>query len=336
MRALLARVGRTIRQDCRVEAGDRVAVAVSGGSDSVGLAWLLAELAARDRGPAVAGLLHVNHQLRGAESDADEAFCRALAARLELPIAVATVDIGARAREARVSIEVAARDARYAFFEAALPTFGATLVATGHTMDDQAETVMLRLLRGAGTRGLSGVRARRGIVIRPLLHCRRSDVRKLLVARGETWRDDRSNEDVSILRNRIRHELMPVLSGIAPGGVRALARLALLAQDDEAVLSRAATDFGSALVLSNEAADGHIEVDAVMLSLMPPALARRLIRTVAADVAPGRNLASRHLEAVRDLAASDKSVGHLDLPGVAVAKRNGRLVLTPVAPAPAC
>ena len=336
MRVLLARVGRTIRQDCRVAAEDRVAVAVSGGSDSVGLAWLLAELSARDRGPAVAGLLHVNHLLRGSESDADEAFCRALADRLELPIAVARVDVAAHARDARVSIEVAARDARYGFFESALPSLGATLVATGHTMDDQAETVLLRLLRGAGTRGLSGIRARRDNVIRPLLHCRRADVRNLLVSRGETWREDVSNNDVSIARNRVRHELMPVVTGIAPGGVRALARLALQAQDDEAALMRAATDFGPSLVLSTGEGNGGVEVDAVMLSLMPPALARRLIRAFAADVAPGRNLASKHLEAVRSLAASDKLVGHLDLPGVAVAKRDGRLVLTPVAPATAC
>ena len=214
MRALIARVARTIRQDCRVGAGDRVVAAVSGGSDSVGLAWILAELAARDRGPALVGLVHLNHQLRGSESDADEALCRALADRLHVPIAVGQVDVGARAEDARVSIEVAAREARYEFFESVVPALGATFVATGHTMDDQAETVMLRLLRGAGTRGLSGIRARRNNVIRPLLHCRRSDVRQLLVARGETWREDSSNDDVAILRNRIRHELMPVLTGI--------------------------------------------------------------------------------------------------------------------------
>jgi tRNA(Ile)-lysidine synthase len=336
MRALLARVGRTIRQDCRIETGDRVAVAVSGGADSVALAWLLGELAARDRGPVVAGLIHLNHQLRGAESDADEAFVRDVAARLDVPAAAAGVDVGARARDAHVSIEVAAREARYEFFETAASSLGATLVATGHTIDDQAETVLLRLLRGAGTRGLSGIRARRDRIIRPLIHCRRADLRTFLRSRGERWREDATNEDVSILRNRIRHELMPVLSGIAPGGVRALARLAALAQDDEAALMSAATEFGSSLVLSNGAGDGRVEVDAAMLSLMPAALARRLIRACAADIAPGRQLAARHLEAVRSLAASDKLVGHLDLPGVVVAKRDGRLVLTPVASAPAC
>lgn len=329
MRALLARVGRTIRQDCRADAGDRVAVAVSGGADSVALAWLLGELAARDRGPALAGLIHLNHQLRGVDSDADESFVRDLAGRINAPVMAARVDVAARAREARVSIEVAARHARYEFFETAATSFGATIIATGHTMDDQAETVMLRLLRGAGTRGLSGIRARRDRVIRPLIHCRRADLRTFLQSRGETWREDVSNEDVSIARNRIRHELMPVLSAVAPGGVRALARLATFAQDDEAALMQAATEIAPSLVLSKEAGNG-IELDAAMLSLMPAALARRLIRAMAAESAPGVNLVSKHLEAVRMLAASDKSVGHLDLPDVVVAKRNGRLVLKPV------
>jgi tRNA(Ile)-lysidine synthase len=310
-------------------------VAVSGGSDSVALAWLMAELAARDRGPAVAGLLHLNHKLRGADSDADETFCRELADRLKLPIVVASDDVAMRARDAQVSIEVAARAARYEFFAREMPAQGATLVATGHTMDDQAETVLLRLLRGAGTRGLSGIRARRDHVIRPVLQCRRADLRSFLNARGETWREDATNEDVSILRNRIRHELMPVLSSIAPGGVRALARLAALAQDDEEALTAAAIEFDDSLVLSKRAG-GSVEVDAVMLRLIPAALARRLIRSLAADLAPDRNLVSKHLEAVRSLAASDKLVGHLDLPGLAVEKRDGRLVLTPVAPAPAC
>lgn len=336
MRALIARVGRTIRQDCRVEAGDRVAAAVSGGGDSVALAWLLGELAARDRGPALAGLIHLNHQLRGADSDADEAFVRDLAGRLGVAVVVSSVDVAARANDAQVSLEVAAREARYAFFENAVASLGATLIATGHTMDDQAETVLLRLLRGAGTRGLSGIRPRRDRVIRPLIHCRRTDLRQFLQSRGETWREDATNEDVSILRNRVRHELMPVVSAIAPGGVRALARLAAFAQDDESALTRAATDFGPSLVLSNRAADGRVEVDAVMLSLMPAALSRRLIRTFASEVAPGVNLVSKHLEAVRSLAASDKLVGHLDLPGIVVAKRDGRLVLTKVAPAAAC
>jgi tRNA(Ile)-lysidine synthase len=332
MRALLARVARTIRHDCRVGAADRVAIAVSGGADSIALTWLLVDLAAAGRGPAVAGLIHINHQLRGAASDADEAFCRALAGRLELPIAVASVDVGERARRMRMSMETAARDVRYEFFEAAAASLGATVVATGHTMDDQAETVLLRLLRGAGTRGLSGIRIRRDRFIRPLLECRRADVRTFLIARNEPWRDDASNEDISILRNRVRRELLPVISEIARGGVRSLARIAALAQDDEAALMAAATEMRSSLVLLNEGTAG-LQLDAVALSLMPAAVARRAIRASAAELAPGHAWAARHLEAVRVLAASDKPEGHLDVPGLTVSKHGGRLLLRPATPA---
>jgi len=331
-RVLLARVAGTLRQDCGLGAHGlrqhRVAIALSGGPDSVALTWLLHELAARG-GPAIAGLIHLNHQLRGAESDEDEAFCRALGGRLDLPVAVASTDVAALARSRRVSLEAAARVARYAFFETAAADLGATLVATGHTLDDQAETVLLRLLRGAGTRGLSGIRVRRGIYVRPLLHCRRADLRACLVARGEAWRDDASNADLTILRNRVRHSLMPVIDALAPAGVRALARVAALAQDDEAALMLAVNKARPAIVLSEDAARGRVELDAAALGLLAPALARRLVRAVAADVASASAPAvtSRHLEAVRRLASTDKPKGHLDLPGLTVLKRGAVLVI---------
>jgi tRNA(Ile)-lysidine synthase len=323
---LSSRVARTIRHDCRMAAGDRVAVAISGGSDSVALFWLLHALAP-DLGLELAGLVHVNHQLRGAESDGDEAFCRRLADRMGLPIAVAAIDVAADARARRVSIEVAARDARYAFFERAAADLGATVIVTGHTLDDQAETVMLRLLRGAGTRGLSGVRPRRGRVARPLLHVRRAEARDYLIARDEAWRDDASNLDTAIVRNRVRHELMPVLESVAPGAAVVLARTARLAQDDESFLMEAAIKNRPALVVSEEGSGGPVELDAGTLSLLPPALGRRLIRALAAQVAPGAGLSAAHLEAVLGLAGSDKTTGHLDLPGLTVRKHGAGLSL---------
>jgi len=329
--ALIARVVRTVRRDCLVgaDAGDRVVIALSGGSDSVALTWLLHALAP-DTGLELAGLVHVNHQLRGAESDADEAFCRALAARLGLPIAVTGVDVAALARARRASIEAVAREVRYAAFDNAITGLNGTLIATGHTMDDQAETVLLRALRGAGTRGLSGIRARRGRIIRPLLGCRRRDLRAYLDARGETWRDDESNTDRAIARNRIRLDLVPVIEAIAPSGVRALARLAALAQDDERVLMETATKHRAALVLSQEGRQ-PIEIDSGALSLLPPAIARRLVRSLVADVAPGVHWSAGHLEAVCGLAATDKSVGHLDLPGIRVDRRGDVLTIAAAA-----
>jgi tRNA(Ile)-lysidine synthase len=305
---------------------DRVAVAVSGGSDSVALAWWLHDRAARGE-YAVAGMIHVNHGLRGAASDDDEAFCRALAARLGWPIDVTRVDVAARARARRQSLEVAAREARYEGFEAAADRLGATVVMTGHTADDQAETVLLRILRGAGTRGLSGIRARRGRFVRPFLSRRRADLRRDLEHRGEAWREDLSNADVSVPRNRLRHELMPVIERLSPSAVPALARLASLAADDEAFLEARAIESTGFVVLSRDGA--ATELDAAALAGLPAALGRRVVRAVAAALAPSVTLAERHIEAVRTLAAGRGGHGHLDLPGLAVECRKGRLVLRP-------
>ena len=316
MRPLVNRVSRTIARWQLLGRNDRVAIAISGGSDSVALAWLLQELTPEFQAQ-LAGLIHVNHGLRGAASDGDESFCRELASRLHLPVEVRHRDVAARARGA--SLETAAREARYECFEQGAVALDATVVATGHTEDDQAETVLLRLLRGAGTRGLSGIRIRRGRFIRPLLETRREELRRYLLGLGETWCEDASNADTAIVRNRIRHELIPVLSEIAPGGVQSLARLAALAWDDERFLENAANENASALVLSDRS------VDAAALGALPAALARRLVRRFAAEAAPKANLSARHLEAVYRLAATDNPVGVLDLPGLTVSKRSGRL-----------
>ena len=176
---LASRVLRVIRKHALLAATDRVAVALSGGADSVALLWLLVELGrAGDLPGAVTGVIHVNHGLRGAEAARDEDFCRGLADRLGLPIEAATIDVAGAARATRRSLEATARDLRYQFFTEAAARLGATVVATGHTLDDQAETVLLRLLRGAGSRGLAGIRLRRGSCIRPLLATRRDDLRR--------------------------------------------------------------------------------------------------------------------------------------------------------------
>jgi len=332
MRGLLARVARTVRRAGPASRGETIAVAVSGGSDSVALTWLLRALEA-DTGLRPAGLIHVNHQLRGAASDEDAAFCRALAARLAVPIDVTTVDVAALARAGRQSVEAAARRARYAAYADAAARLGATLVATGHTMDDQAETVLLRLLRGAGSRGLSAIRVRRGRYIRPLLDCRRADLRAYLTERGLDWREDASNADVSILRNRVRHELMPRVEAIFPGGVRALARAAALAEADETFLMTAAIKSRATVVVSSGApgslTEASVDLDVRALSQLPAALARRVVRSVVEDAAPGVALSARHLVAVCRLAGTDKASGHLDLPGVSVERSAGVLTVSP-------
>ncbi len=186
--------------------------ALSGGSDSVAQLLLLCDLAAAGH-LVLAGAAHLNHQLRP-DAARDEQFCRALCARLGVPLMVATAPVPALAAEARVSIEVAARRVRYAFLERARIACDAAVVAVAHTADDQAETVLLRLLRGAGPRGLRGILPVRGTVVRPLLDCTRAALRADLTRRGETWVDDATNADVAQPRNRVRHELiLPLLAG---------------------------------------------------------------------------------------------------------------------------
>jgi len=180
----------TIGRHALLRDGRRVLVALSGGADSVALLFLLREL--ETAGVLdVAGVAHLNHQLRGADSDADAAFCAALASRLGLPFIIESADVAAIARTQKRSMEDAARSVRYAFLERAAATTAADAIAVAHTVDDQAETFLLRLLRGAGTRGLASIHPKAGRVIRPLIDIERVELRDWLSAFGEPFRADR-------------------------------------------------------------------------------------------------------------------------------------------------
>jgi len=272
--ALLRRVRRYVARHDLWTPGGRVVAALSGGSDSVALLHLLGDLAA-DGDLVVAGVAHLNHQLRP-EAGRDEAFCRALCDRLDLPCLVEHVAVPALASAANVSVEVAAREARYAFLERARLALRAQVVAVAHTADDQAETVLLRLLRGAGTRGLRGVLPKRGTIVRPLLDCTRADLRSDLESRGETWVEDASNSDVALPRNRVRHELIPLLvARFQPAAIRVLARTAEAVSADEALLSALA----AAALPSVVSTTAHgVQLVRSTLAALPPALARRVAR----------------------------------------------------------
>jgi tRNA(Ile)-lysidine synthase len=298
MTPLAARTIEMMRRHALPREGGRFLVALSGGADSVALLLILRELE-EEGALAVAGAAHLNHELRGAEADEDERFCAALAARAGVPFVAERVDVAALAKAGRRSIEDAARTARYAFFARAADGCGADLVATAHTKDDQAETFLLRLLRGAGSRGLASIRPRTGRVIRPLLDVDRAALRVYLSAEGQPFREDASNADVSIPRNRVRHELLPLLRlRFSPAVTDVLARGAALARQDEEFLQEEAIKLERRLVLTGEA----ITIDAAGLAAAPRALASRVVQALLQTHAGSRPVSFDHVEQVLALA----------------------------------
>ena len=237
-RALEA-VRRAVARHNLIRPGDKVLVAWSGGPDSTALLHILLEL--RLKVPFEVAAAHFDHRLRPAAA-ADAAFVRREAARLGIPFLAARRDVRAFARARKLNLEDAARLLRYAFLNRAAARLGADRIATGHTLDDQAETVLIRLLRGSGPRGLSGIHPSiGGTVIRPLLEASRADVLDYCRRRGLAFRRDETNADPRYVRNRIRHRLLPYLErNFGPGGPAALGRLAEIEREEDAYLDAAA------------------------------------------------------------------------------------------------
>jgi tRNA(Ile)-lysidine synthase len=290
--------------------GERVVCGLSGGADSVALLDALCSLQSRHGFSLVAA--HLDHGLRAGSAD-DAGWCAALAARLGLPFRTAVADVRGRARREKKGLEHAARTERYAFLERVRAAEGAAAVAVAHTLDDQAETVLLHLLRGAGPAGLAGMRPRRGALLRPLLGLERRDVLAYLARRGLDWREDPTNRDAAFVRNRIRHELLPYLEArFNPQVRRALARTAALLGDEQERLTVAdATDEGA--VRSDGA---HRWVARRALSARSRPEARRLLRRALAEVGGLAGVGAVHVERVLGLALDPAGSGkRVPLPG---------------------
>jgi tRNA(Ile)-lysidine synthase len=312
MPVLIDRVRQFVRDHDLIRSGTRVVAAVSGGSDSVALAHLASALDRRGELRLV-GLVHFNHRLRAA-ADADEEFVRRLAGTLGKPIVTDREDVADRGRRERRSLEDAARVARHAGFERARVQLDADLVALGHTKDDQAETFLLRLLRGAGPRGLGGMYPRNGRIVRPLLDCRRGELRAWLCERGIAFVEDETNLDVSIPRNRIRAELMPLLAArFNRGIVDVLADEAEIAREIWAWVEDEAARFGP-----------DPAVDA--LKRAHPALRRLVLWRAMGEAAGGRPVSFDHVRAA--LGLLEPGARTIDAPGHTVQRIGSRIVLT--------
>jgi tRNA(Ile)-lysidine synthase len=308
--SLVAAVDRALKAAGAPKPGETVVVGLSGGPDSVALTDALASLRRRRGFRVVAA--HLDHGLRPG-SAADAAFCAGLCERLGVELRSAAADVRSRARHERGGLEQAARRERYAFLRRVREEEKAAAIAVAHTRDDQAETLLLRLLRGAGATGLAGMRVRTGDVIRPLLGVSREDVIAHLRGRGLDWREDPSNADPAHRRNRVRHELLPYLEARFNPRIReALARTAAVLADEaahirceaEALLDQAARDDGDAVVLSRPA-----------LLAAPAAVARAAIRQALIGAGGQRQVSAGHVERVLALVRAKAPSGRrLPLP----------------------
>jgi tRNA(Ile)-lysidine synthase len=328
--------------------GMRLAVAVSGGADSVALLRALHARAA-ELG-LVLHVAHLHHGLRGAEADADLEFVRSLAAGLNLPFHEHHIDTAAEAArlpgKAAETIEEAARRLRYAWFRDLMVQVPLDAVATAHTLDDQAETVLAKFLRGAWTEGLSGIHPavefQEGRVMRPLLGTRRAEVESYLKALGQPWREDSSNRHLTFTRNRIRHELLPQLEGWNPRLREHLSQMSDLARDEEAWWTAEIARLAPEVFLSGRpvrgggraAAEG-LALDLHRLTDLAPALQRRLIRDAAERL--GAALDFPATESLRQLALTGRAGQKCELAAGLRAERSHRelrLSIQPVSPDP--
>ena len=313
-----------------LQSGETVLTALSGGADSVALLDVLRSLASEWR--LTLHAIHVHHGL-SPQADADADFVRGLCAQSGVPLHVEHVLV--RREPPWEGLEAEARRARYGAFREAARRIGATRIATAHTADDQAETVLMRLVEGAGPRGLAGIAPTRGLLIRPLLAARRADVEAHLRARGLGWVEDASNRDTRFLRNRIRHEVLPFLAqAIEPSIVDRLARSAALVRGMVDDLERSAAR--ELRHLGRRGAEGWV-LKIADLADLPRELAVETVRQATRDLGHSGAFRGHAQKTLRRLLTPGPVHGALRTGGVTV-ERSGRWLrvgpgrLPPLAP----
>jgi tRNA(Ile)-lysidine synthase len=327
-RIVLERVAQTIERYGMFRPRQGAGVAVSGGADSVCLLEVLRSLAARWE--LRLAVLHLDHGLRGEESRQDAEFVRALAGRMELPFILARAELGPAAG----NLEEAAREARLRFFREQIAAGAVDVVALGHTRSDQAETVLFRFLRGAGTAGLAGIRPVTGDgIVRPLLDVTRAETEAFLRPRGIAWREDSTNASARFARNRIRHSLLPQLAREwNPAIEETLAKTADWALAEEAYWKEEIARLAAGCLRDDGAA---VLAPAEALALMPLAAARRLVR-LAIERAKGdlHSIGLDHVDRALEMARAAKGHGRVQAPGVGITRSFDWIRFAPPQPPP--
>jgi tRNA(Ile)-lysidine synthase len=305
-------------QQHHLVSGDKLLVAVSGGPDSVCLFHILVKL--QDELGIKLHVAHLNHQLRGAESEADADYVAKLARQLNIPATIEQRDVKDYQKQKRLSLEEAAREVRYSFLAQVAGSIGTERVAVGHTMDDHIETILMHLIRGTGTRGLRGLQpltlwqsaANRLTIIRPLLEISHQETEDYCRQHQLMPRLDASNLSLSPLRNRIRQQLLPLLESYNPRVAEALLRTGRIASDDIDFLDEQIARLWDEVAQEQEKT---IILDKERFDQMPAALKRYLLRASAEKLlGSAKDIEMRHIEEMMSLAT--KPAGkRLNLPG---------------------
>jgi tRNA(Ile)-lysidine synthase len=329
----MERVLKYIREQRLLKAGDRVAIACSGGADSVALVRILLDL--RSELGIVLSVAHFHHQIRGAEADADQEFVRALAAQFQLAFHLGSGNAPAHAGTQKISLETAARDLRHQWFATLIQESKTDLIATAHTQDEQAETVLMRILRGTGARGLAGIapEQRQKHLVRPLLNTSRHEVEAYLKETGQVWSEDSSNRDIVHTRNRIRHTLLPLLEREFNPAIRqTLADLAELARGEEDYWSTELSQLLPRLIVQGKPsrsgrstsgdAEGVLALDIAALRALPVALQRQVLHGTAEQL--GISLEFKHIQRLTEMMESKLQGKSVALPDDLVVTRSLR------------
>ena len=297
------------------EPGMRIVTGFSGGADSVALLLLLSEY--RKQGQIEVSALHVHHGIRGETADRDQAFCEAFCREHEIPLTVVRKDVPALAAQRHLSLEEAGREARYEAFEAYRKEYPGSRIALAHHQNDQAETMLFRLMRGTGLRGLRGMEPVRLPYIRPLLCVTKEEILDFLRSEGISWVEDESNQELSYTRNRIRHQILAPMEEICPGSVSRMARTAESLREMEDYVRQ---ETGKACRKYADVRAQEIRIRLSAFSELHPAIQKRLVLSLLEQLlGSGRDLEAVHAEQMIQLTRGKRG-GQVSLPGGAVAE----------------
>ncbi|GBE05103.1 tRNA(Ile)-lysidine synthase [bacterium BMS3Abin10] len=320
---------KTIKKYSLLQHGDSILIALSGGPDSVSLSVILDEL--KDNFNLSLHALYVNHGLRPEESREEEAFCRRFCDELGIKFHFETVKAKEYSETNRLNLQEAARELRYDAFEKTALKTGADRIALGHNADDQAETVVMRLIRGAGRKGLSGIPPVRGIIIRPLIDIERSEIEAFLSEKHISYMTDSSNLRKDYSRNRLRQEVIPLLQEYNPSLIATINRTADIMREEDEYLEIIVTK--TLMRLISRKTDDDIELFLFPLENMEKPILRRVIRRAVNETRGLRGIDLIHIEDIIKLIKTGRAGDSVALPGkIRAVRKYSTLILTALAP----